>query len=182
MKNINMIVEIPKRSGLNKYEIDLHTNELRLDRVLHGSMEYPEEYGFIPRTMDYDGDPLDVLCLNNYPTFPHCIIPVRIIGVMKMIDQGEKDYKIIAVNAVDPRFDNIKEIKDIGQGKLNEISNFFLRYKELEGKFVEIKGYDSKEAAYLIIQECLKLFSDCESLLNSKADKSAIVKFLSSKK
>jgi len=71
--------------------------------VLAGAMFYPEEYGFIPETLDYDGDPLDVICLTNYPTFPGCYLPIRIVGVLKMVDGGEEDDKLLAVNAGDPR-------------------------------------------------------------------------------
>jgi inorganic pyrophosphatase len=111
-----------------------------LDRVLFGSMFYSEEYGFISNTLDYDGDPLDAICITNYPTFPGCQIPIRIVGVLKMIDGGEVDDKILAVNAVDPRFESIQKLSDIGEGKLNEISNFFSRYKELEKKETIVEG------------------------------------------
>lgn len=103
-------------------------------------MFYPEEYGFVPETLDYDGDPLDVICLTNQPTFPSCQVPIRIIGVLKMIDGGEEDDKILAVNAVDPRLKEINSLKDISKNKLDEISNFFGRYKELEKKEVIIRG------------------------------------------
>jgi inorganic pyrophosphatase len=144
-------------------------------------MFYPEEYGFIPKTIDYDGDPLDVICLVNYPTFPGCSIPIRIVGVLRMIDQGEKDYKLIAVNDSDSRFKHINELEDLGKGKIEEISNFFLRYKELEKKQVIIEGCGSKEEAFSILEECYALFSDCQELLSKKADKKEIVDFLSKK-
>ena len=143
MENIKMIVEIPKGS-INKYEYN--NGKLELDRVLSGAMHYPEEYGFFAKSL-YDGDPLDVICLTNYPTFPGCHLPVRIIGVLKMIDGGEEDDKILTVNAVDPRLQNINDLKDINQTKLNEINNFFLRYKELEKKEVIIQGFEGKEKA-----------------------------------
>ncbi|CAJ0833612.1 10780_t:CDS:1, partial [Entrophospora sp. SA101] len=127
-----MFVEIPKGS-LNKYEYNVNTKEIELDRVLAGAMHYPEEYGFIPETLDYDGDPLDVICLTIYPVSFPCYVPIRIIGVLKMID-GEEDDKILAVNAVEPRLSGINDLKDIAKNKLAEINNFFQRYKELEGK------------------------------------------------
>src|ERR1700748_1912064 len=98
---MKMFVEIPKGS-INKYEYDTNTGKIELDRVLSGAMFYPEEYGFIPETLDYDGDPLDVICLTEKSTFPGCYVPIRIIGVLKMIDGGEEDDKILAVNAVEP--------------------------------------------------------------------------------
>src|SRR5690349_7381299 len=142
-------------------------------------MSYPEEYGFIPNTVDYDGDPLDIICLINYPTFSGCSIPVRVIGVLRMIDQGEKDYKLIAVNDADSRFKHINELEDIGKGKLEEISNFFLRYKELENKPVVIEGYGNRKEASCILNECYDLFLDCKELFSRKADKTEIVEFLS---
>src|SRR5438128_12662547 len=138
-KNLQMIVEIPKGSS-NKYEYNIGTKNWELDRALTGAMFYPEEYGSIPETLDYDGDPLDVVCLTTYPTFSGCYLSIRIIGVLKMVDGGEKDDKILAVNAVDPRFQNINDLKNVSSGKLDEITNFFSRYKELEKKEVIIEG------------------------------------------
>src|SRR5579871_6908297 len=97
-------------------------------------MRYPEEYGSIPETLDYDGDPLDVICLTVYPVDFPCDVPIRIIGALKMIDGGEEDDKILAVNAVEPRLSNVNSLADVNPNKLVEIENFFLRYKELEKK------------------------------------------------
>src|SRR5438309_9306463 len=97
-------------------------------------MHYPEEYGSIPETLDYDGDPLDVICLTIHLVAFPCYVPIRIIGVLKMIDGGEEDHKILAVNAVEPRLSNINSLTEAGKEKLSEIENFFLRYKELEKK------------------------------------------------
>src|SRR4051794_20407305 len=141
-------------------------------------MFYPEEYGFVPDTLDYDGDPLDVICLTNYPTFPGCHLPVRIIGVLKMIDGGEEDDKILTVNAVDPRLQNINDLKDINQAKLNEISNFFLRYKELEKKEVIIQGFEGKEKAYSVLNKCQILYQKYSSLLEKGIEKKELVKGL----
>lgn len=152
-----MIVEIPK-GGVNKYEYNGANQVWELDRVLSGAMFYPEEYGFIPETLDYDGDPLDVLCLTNYPTFSGCHVPIRIIGVLKMVDGGEKDDKLLAVNAVDPRYQNIKDLKNVSDGKLAEISNFFLRYKELENKEVIIGDWGDKKDAKEILEKCQNLY------------------------
>jgi inorganic pyrophosphatase len=156
-KNLHMIVEIPKGSA-NKYEYNIGAKNWELDRVLTGAMFYPEEYGFIPETLDYDGDPLDVVCLTSYATFSGCYLPIRIVGVLKMIDGGEKDDKILAVNAVDPRFQNINDLKNISNGKLDEIANFFLRYKELEKKEVVIEGWGNKKEAREILEKCQSLF------------------------
>jgi inorganic pyrophosphatase len=166
-KNTEMFVEIPKGS-INKYEYNATTKEIKLDRVLSGSMHYPEEYGAILETLDYDGDPLDVICLTSYPIDFPCFLPIRIIGVLKMIDGGEEDDKILAVNAVDPRFQNIndlKKMKKFNPGKLSEISNFFLRYKELELKEVIIAGWGEKEEAEKILKNCQNLYEKYRELV-----------------
>jgi inorganic pyrophosphatase len=180
MERIKMIVEIPTGSS-NKYEFNPITKEWELDRVLYGSMFYPCEYGFIPETIDYDGDNLDSICLVSYPTFPGCIISTKVIGVLKMIDQGDYDYKLITVPINDPRFEYINNLKDLGNGKLNEISNFFLRYKELEKKEVVIEGYGDKLEALTIIKECCEMFNDCKKL-NLQTNKEKIISFLKNKK
>jgi inorganic pyrophosphatase len=148
---------------------------------LAGAMFYPEEYGFVPETLDYDGDPLDVICLTNQPTFPGCQIPMRIIGVLKMIDGGEEDDKIIAVNAVEPRLKNIKKLEDIPE-KLNEIADFFSHYKKLEKKEVEIKGFRSKEEAEKVLEKCRILYKKFRNEINKGIDKKELVKLLNQKK
>ena len=130
---MKMFVEIPKGS-LNKYEYNTRTKRMELDRVLSSSMGYSDEYGSILETLDYDGDPLDVICLTVHPVHFPCDVPIRIIGVLKMIDGGETDDKILAVNAVEPRLSNINNLAQVNSNKLVEIENFFLRYKELEKK------------------------------------------------
>ncbi|CAH1758652.1 13039_t:CDS:2 [Entrophospora sp. SA101] len=139
-------------------------NNLRLDRVLAGAMVYPEEYGFIPETLDEDGDPLDVICLTIYPVSFPCYVPIRIIGVLRMIDGGEADDKLLAVNAVEPRLENINDLKDVSQAKLAEINHFFLRYKELEKKKVELKGFQGKKKAEEILKKCQNLYKKQQQL------------------
>ena len=177
MEKITMIVEIPKNSS-NKYEYDIINKNWELDRVLSGAMHYPEEYGFIPETLDYDGDPLDVICLTNSSTFPGCHVPVRIIGVLKMIDGGEEDDKILAINAVDPRLNNINSLEDVGKSKLDEISNFFLRYKELENKKVEISSLEGKKEAEKVLEKCQSLYKKYEKTMKEGIEKKELVKIL----
>lgn len=181
MDKIIMVVEIPKYSA-NKYEYNTISKAWELDRVLFGAMCYPEEYGFIPETLDYDGDPLDIICLTDKPTFTSCHIPVRVIGVLKMIDGGEEDDKILAVNAADPRLNNINSLTDISQSKLNEISNFFLRYKELENKKVEIKGFQNISEAKKVLETCQKLYQKYRELVEKGIDKKELVKILEKEK
>jgi len=165
-----MIVEIPKGVS-NKYEYNIATQSWELDRVLAGAMFYPEEYGFISETLDYDGDPLDVICLTNYPTFPGCCLPIKIVGVLKMIDGNEKDDKLLAVNAVDPRFHSINDLKNISANKLDEITNFFLRYKELEKKEVKIEGWGNKKEAKEILENCQYLYNKYQELVKKGPEK-----------
>ena len=172
-----MMVEIPKHS-YNKYEYNINSSKWELDRVLPGAMFYPEEYGFIPETLDYDGDPLDVICLTEKPTFPGCYIPIRIIGVLKMIDGGEEDDKLLAVNAVEPRLSNINSLEDLSKDKLREISNFFLRYKELENKKVEVKGFQDKNEAKKVLINCQNLYKKHWQLVEQGIDKKELVKIL----
>jgi len=174
--HIEMVVEIPK-GEVNKYEYD-SAGRKKLDRVLFGSMRYPEEYGSISETLDYDGDPLDVICLTIHPVIPPCDVPIRIIGVLKMIDGGEEDDKILAVNAVEPRLNNIKNLTEVGKEKLAEIENFFLRYKELEKKKVVIKGWCNKIEAEKILKNCQKLYQKYQKKISQGISKKELVKLL----
>ena len=154
---VNVIVEIPKGSQ-NKYEFDKEHCVLKLDRVLFSPMHYPGDYGFIPQTLGEDGDPLDGLVLVSYPTYPLTLIQARPIGVLKMIDKGEPDDKILCVPIDDPRFKDTKDIKDINKHVLAEIAHFFEVYKTLENKKVEIKGWHDAKKAMEIIKECVERY------------------------
>lgn len=142
----NVIIEIPKDSQ-NKYEIDKESGAIKLDRVLYSPMHYPADYGFIPETHCEDGDPLDVIVLGSDPLFPGCVVEARPIALMRMKDNGEEDSKILAVQAKNPRFNDIKGTKDIQEHSLKEIAHFFAAYKELENKKVEVIGWESEQAA-----------------------------------
>ena len=156
---IEAIIEIPMGSK-NKYEIDHERNVVKLDRVLYSSMSYPAEYGYIDYTLALDGDPLDILVLTTEPTFPGCIIQSRVIGYLDAIDDGDEDYKLIAVNDFDPRFNHINELDDIPPHTLAEIKNFFETYKILEKKEVIIKEYNGKEDAIKLLRDCRKRYLD----------------------
>ena len=109
----NAVVEIPKGSQ-NKYEFDEKTGVFKLDRVLYSPTHYPTDYGFIPETRSQDGDHLDVLIIGGYPLFVGCVLVVRPVGILKMVDNGDEDFKILGVQAKNPRLDAISDIKDIG--------------------------------------------------------------------
>src|SRR5580704_18084294 len=151
---VTAVVEIPSGSR-NKYELDKATGLFRLDRVLYSAVSYPGDYGLIPRTLHEDGDPLDILVTVEEPTFTGCQISVRPIGVLKMLDRGEPDDKILGVPWDDPRYEEYYDIADFPQHYLKEIEHFFLIYKDLEGRRVEIRGWQGSQVAMQVIQESI---------------------------
>lgn len=151
---ITMVVEIP-RGSRNKYEMDHHTGEIFLDRMLFTATRYPADYGFIPNTLAEDGDPLDVLVLVGEPTFPGCRIRVRPIGVFLMEDQGDPDHKIMAVPFGDPRWEDTRTIDDLPQHHRLELEHFFTVYKELERKKTAALGWSGVAEAQRIIADAL---------------------------
>jgi inorganic pyrophosphatase len=155
---VNAIIEIPLQSS-NKYEYDKKLHVFRLDRTLHSPVHYPGDYGFIPSTLGLDNDPLDVLVLVEAPSFPGCLMEVRPIGVLRMVDQGQRDSKILAVTHNDPLYNNIHEVKQVYPHVLHSIEHFFKIYKELEGKKTEMAGWEDAVAAKTAITNCQKRFS-----------------------
>ncbi len=156
-KVVNVIVEIPKGSK-NKYEIDKETGLIKLDRAMKTAQDYPFDYGFVPQTLWDDNDALDVVILTTYPLAVGVLVEARPVGIMKMIDGGEGDDKLIAVPASDPRWDEVKDLKDVNQYTLKEIKHFFETYKTIEGKSVEIKGFGNKEKAWAAVAKGQKLY------------------------
>ncbi|BBL45642.1 inorganic pyrophosphatase [Nanobdella aerobiophila] len=156
-EDINVFIEIPKGSNV-KYEFDEEEKVMRVDRILYTAMFYPFNYGFIPETLEEDGDPLDVLVISYDILFPGSIISARPIGVLVTEDEKGTDRKIIAVpiDKIDPRFSGIKDIKDLPEAILNQIKHFYEHYKELEpGKYVKIKEFKGKLEAEKVITEAL---------------------------
>lgn len=149
-EQVTAVIEIPQGSR-NKYELDKPTGLIKLDRVLYSAVHYPAEYGFIPRTLHDDGDPVDILVMLKEETFPGCIIEARPIGVLHMLDRGEPDDKILAVPTHDPYSQEYFDIADLPQHLLKEVAQFFVSYKELEGKKVEIVGWGKSEEAMRLI-------------------------------
>lgn len=153
-KIIEAVIEIPMGTK-NKYEIDKVKNRIKLDRVLYSPMTYPAEYGYIEETLASDNDPLDILVLASSKTFPGCIVDARVVGYLEVIDNGERDEKIIGVVNSDPRFSHINEVADIQQHTLREIKHFFKTYKDLQqNKVVEVGKFHDKIDALELIQEC----------------------------
>ncbi|MEO6536475.1 MAG: inorganic diphosphatase [Candidatus Paceibacterota bacterium] len=158
---INVIIEIP-RGSQNKYEIDKETGIIALDRVNHTAQAYPFDYGFVPQTLWDDGDALDVVVLTTAALFPGILLQARPVGIMHMIDGGEADEKVIAVPVGDPRFDDVKDIKDVNPHMLKEIAHFFATYKQLQKKVVEVGEFEDAAAAKEAFARSVKLYSDAK--------------------
>jgi inorganic pyrophosphatase len=155
---INVIIECPKGTK-NKYEIDKPTGLIKLDRAMKTSQDYPFDYGFVPQTLWEDGDALDVIVLTTYPLAPGILVEARPVGLVKMIDCGEGDDKIISVPDTDPRWNEVKDLKDINPYTLKEIKHFFETYKSIDGKKVEIKGFKGKKEALAAVKKGLSLYT-----------------------
>ncbi len=154
---INGIIEIP-RGVRGKYELDKKSGLLRLDRVLYSSVYYPANYGFIPQTYCDDKDPLDILILSQIEVVPLCIVPAKIIGVMRMLDNGEADDKIIAVAAGDPSYNHYNDISELPPHAMQELMSFFQDYTKLENKTVVVEDFLGKDIALGIVQDAYKLY------------------------
>jgi inorganic pyrophosphatase len=164
---VRMIVEIPKNSS-NKYEYDPQARTFRLDRPLYSPMHYPAEYGFIPGTIADDGDPLDVLCLIEHPTFSGCLIEVRPVGILDLIGQTTTDQKIIAIAVKDPRYQSVQSIEDLSPHVMREFEHFFTIYKELEHKAVETRGWRKLEDAFDVINASRRRYQEVLSHLDEQ--------------
>ena len=151
--NFISVIEIPKGSK-NKYELDKESGLLRLDRVLYTSTHYPANYGFIPRTLSEDGDPLDVLVLCQETLEPLSILECYPIGMITMVDDNDEDEKIIAIPINDPFLNNYTDISELPQHQFQEIKHFFEIYKYLENKETRVDKICGKEDAIATIVKC----------------------------
>ena len=173
---LEVCIEIPRKSNV-KYEVDQQQNHVKVDRILHNLFHYPENYGFIPNSLDYDGDPLDILLIGDYSIAPLAKVNVRVIGVLLFDDEGLIDNKIICILPTDPVFGKITDIKQIDESRQNTISYFFKHYKDNEKKQVIVKGFQSREKAQKIVSESLNLFHSLRHKLN-ELSKTELVKIL----
>ena len=158
-QQFEVLVEISKGSKA-KYELDKETGLLRLDRILYTSTVYPANYGFIPRTLAADGDPLDVLVLCNEPIFPMTLVTCKPIGVINMVDGGDKDEKIIAVPVNDPTFNNYYDVHELPAHIFEEMMHFFEVYKKLEHKITTVENICHTHTAVDIVRECIKAYDE----------------------
>eukprot|EP00004_Rigifila_ramosa_P001303 TRINITY_DN1121_c0_g1_i1.p2 TRINITY_DN1121_c0_g1~~TRINITY_DN1121_c0_g1_i1.p2 ORF type:complete len:198 (-),score=51.85 TRINITY_DN1121_c0_g1_i1:42-602(-) len=157
--DFNAVIEITKGSKV-KYELDKHSGMLRVDRILYSSVVYPHNYGFIPRTLAHDGDPMDVLVIMQEPVLPMSFLRAKPIGVMPMIDQGERDDKIICVHLDDPEFRHFNDISEMPKHRLLEISRFFEDYKKNENKEVKVEQFGGAAEARAIVEESMRLYGE----------------------
>jgi inorganic pyrophosphatase len=156
---VNGIVEIPKNTRA-KYELDKESGMLVLDRVLYSSVYYPANYGFIPKTYCDDKDPLDIVVISQIAVVPLCIVSAKVIGVMRMLDGGELDDKIIAVAENDMSVNYFNDVSELPAHFLNELRNFFEDYKKLENKTVEVEDFQSADVAKKIILQSMKDYDE----------------------
>jgi inorganic pyrophosphatase len=150
-------IEIPKGSKV-KYELDKVTGLLRVDRVLYSAVHYPANYGFIPRTYCEDGDPLDVLVLGQEEVVPQVLLRARAIGAMRMRDDKGQDDKLIAVHEDDPEYVVYRDINELARHRLQELRRFFLDYKTLENKNVEVEGFLGPAQAMEVLLKSVALY------------------------
>lgn len=160
-QEINVIIEIPGNSPPIKYELDKESQAIFVDRFISTAMYYPCNYGYVPKTLSKDGDPLDVLVMTPIPLMPGCVIKARPVGMLKMVDESGEDLKILAVpvNKLTPEYQKIVEYTDLPEVTLKKIEHFFTHYKDNEpGKWAKVEGWVGKEAACQAIVECIEAY------------------------
>ena len=170
-RQFRCVIEIPKGSKV-KYELDKHTGLLMVDRVLHSAVHYPANYGFLPRTYCGDGDPLDVLVLGQEPVVPLCVLRARAIGVLTMTDEKGIDDKIVAVHVDDPEYAHYEDASELPPHRLREIQRFFLDYKVLERKTVDVDRMRGRADAEQVIRDAVRSYRIhiLPTLVRSRAD------------
>lgn len=158
-EEVNAIIEISKGSKV-KYELDKETGLLKVDRILYSSVVYPANYGFIPRTLGDDNDPLDLLVLMQEPVQPLSMVRARPIGMMPMVDSGEDDEKIICVHLDDPEYRIYEHFSQLPEHRLDELRRFFEDYKTLEDKEVKTGEFLGPEEAIQSVREAMNLYHE----------------------
>jgi len=160
--DINVVIEIPYHSEPVKYEVDKTTGMLSVDRFMNTAMYYPCNYGYVPKTLSEDGDPVDVLVISPAPLLSGSVIRCRPVGMLKMTDESGVDAKILAVpvDKLSTLYRHVKEPEDVAPQLLDTIAHFFEHYKDLEAnKWVKIDGWAGSEQAKQEILACVERFS-----------------------
>ena len=160
---VNVIIEIRRGEGANKYELDKETGALTLDRVNATTLKYVADYGYVPDTLCEDGDPLDALLVID-ESVPHgVVVPARPIGVLRMVDDGEDDEKLICVAAKDITKDHIKEVEDLGAHFKHQVEHFYSHYKDWkndwQGVDVHYNGWGDAAAAKDVVRESIERYA-----------------------
>jgi inorganic pyrophosphatase len=157
--SIQVIIETPKGSR-NKYAFDPEQKVFSLAKVLPAGMCFPYDFGFLPRTLAPDGDPIDVLLLMDEPAFPGCAVPARLIGIIEgeQIDGKKRvrNDRLVAIAQANHMYNNVKKLKDLPSKFINELQVFFVNYHKLEGKEYELLGYKGVDAAWTLIKKAQK--------------------------
>jgi inorganic pyrophosphatase len=152
---LHVVVEIPAGTR-HKCEFRPGAAVFALNRVLHSAVSYPADYGFIPGTLADDGDPLDALVLVSHPTFAGCLLRARPLGHLEMLDGGVPDAKLLCTAYADPHYQEVKSLADLSPHCLQELADFFLAYKRLEPKRVELGAWQGLEATYTLIARSIE--------------------------
>ncbi|MCW5670008.1 MAG: inorganic diphosphatase [Hydrogenophaga sp.] len=150
-ESFNVIIEIPMNADPIKYEVDKETGAIFVDRFMSTAMHYPTNYGYVPKTISGDGDPVDVLVITPVPLIPGVVVPCRAIGILKMQDEAGEDGKVLAVptDKILSIYTQWQKPEDLNPMRLNTIQHFFEHYKDLEpGKWVKVIGWEGKDAAH----------------------------------
>lgn len=155
---VHAVIETPKGSK-NKYEYSEDLDSIVLDRVLHSSVMYPLAYGFVPSTRYLDGDPLDIMVLMSEPVYPGCLVKARPLGMLRMLDNGQEDDKVLASVVGDPRVAEMDSYRNLPKHELLEIAEFFQYYKRMEeNRETEVKGWVSKDKAFSAITSSIQRY------------------------
>src|SRR5215210_9472241 len=148
--DFNVIIEIPMNADPVKYVVAKETGAIFVDRFMSTSMHYPTNYGYVPKTISGDGDPVDVLVITPFPLIPGVVVTCRPIGILKMEDEAGGDSKLLAVpiDKILPIYTHWQKPEDMNELRLKQIQHFFEHYKDLEpGKWVKVSGWEGPEAA-----------------------------------
>jgi inorganic pyrophosphatase len=156
---VYVVVEVPK-GGHNKYEYSKSAGVIKLDRVLYSPLYYPGDYGFIPQTYYGDGDPLDILVMMEEPSFPGCVIEARPVGMLRLLDRGENDDKVLAVPASDPHYEDYKDLEDLPRHYPKAVEHFFITYKHLQNAQVDSQGWVGAAEAKKAVLSAMKSYRE----------------------